>query len=74
MEHQLSAVGSRILLADAVGCLNDALCTAGVVAITRLLDGGTQARCLSAAVKQTMYGQGLGGTHAGLLRLEDASP
>ena len=72
MQHQLSAVGGRILLADAVGCLNDALCTAGVVAITRLLDGRTQARCLSAPVKHAMYGQGLEGTHAGLLRLEDA--
>ena len=72
MQHQISAVGGRILLADAVGWQNDALRPHCMLAITRLLDGGTQARCLSAAVKHAMYGQALGGPHAGLLRLVDA--
>ena len=58
--------------ADAVGCQNDALCTLGMLAITRIVDRRTQWMVLSAAIKHSMNGQGLEGTHAGLLRLEDA--
>ena len=47
-------------------CLEHALCTAVVVAITRLLDRRTQARCLSASVEHSKYRQGLGGTHGGV--------
>ena len=50
-------------------CLEHALCTAVVVAITRLLDRRTQARCLSASAEHSKYRQGLGGTHGSLLRL-----
>ena len=45
-------------------CLEHALCTTVVVAITRLLDRRTQALCLSASAEHSKNRQGLGGTHA----------
>ena len=60
---------SRIMLGVRDACLEHALCTAVVVAITRLLDRRTQARCLSASAEHSKNRQGLGGPHGGLLRL-----
>ena len=51
------------------GCLNLALWTRAMVAITRLLDRGTQCMSLSAATEHSKNRQGLGGPHGGLLRL-----
>ena len=60
---------SRIMLGVRDGCLNLALWTRAMVAITRPLDGGTQCMSLSAATEHSKYRQGLPGTHGGLLRL-----
>ena len=57
---------SRIMLGVRDACLEHALCTAVVVAITRLLDRGTQCMSLSAATEHSKYRQGLGGTHGGV--------
>ena len=46
--------------------LNLALWTRAMVAITRLLDRGTQCMSLSAATEHSKYRQGLGGTHGGV--------
>ena len=51
------------------GCLNLALWTRAMVAITRLLDRGTQCMSLSAETEHSKNRQGLGGPHGGLLRL-----
>ena len=60
---------SRIMLGVHGTCLNLALWTRAMVAITRLLDGRTQCMSLSAATEHSNNRQGLPGPHACLLRL-----
>ena len=60
---------SRIMLGVRGTCLNLALWTRAMVAITRLLDGRTQCMSLSAPTEHSNNRQGLPGPHACLLRL-----